>query len=331
MLNTISREVTDWLLSNGMETMDIYPLQGRFRASLFSITVKNASGQIKDLICKISSNQGVEVHLYQGLLGAEPALAPSWLGTVQTQAGTALVLERFGRTLTETVTGLSAAGRMALVSKAAVKLAEMHGKLEHQVEAQRRGDILPTSLEAVAKPWRQMALDELRGLRDRSGLVNESDATIHLTDLCTIAQRWVDTAHNYYTDTNSRITVTHGDPHLGNWLVRGEELRMVDWEYAGLSVPQRDIAIFLQDIPNLKEQQTLYETYVHTLRKHGWDTDSKQFKKDYFIHFLDNTLMMLGWDIASYRAGTLDADVFWEMISTKSVWIRSSAAFVLSL
>jgi hypothetical protein len=43
-------------------------------------------------------------------------------------------------------------------------------------------------------------------------------------------------------------TLTHGDPHLDNIFYNDEKIYFIDWEWATISSPVRDVTILLQDI-----------------------------------------------------------------------------------
>jgi spectinomycin phosphotransferase len=38
-----------------------------------------------------------------------------------------------------------------------------------------------------------------------------------------------------------QLVVTHGEPHPGNWIMTGQELRLIDWDTAALALPERDL------------------------------------------------------------------------------------------
>lgn len=39
------------------------------------------------------------------------------------------------------------------------------------------------------------------------------------------------------------LVITHGEPHLGNVMRDGDALALVDWDTAGLALPERDLSI----------------------------------------------------------------------------------------
>ncbi|WP_028109756.1 phosphotransferase [Ferrimonas futtsuensis] len=52
--------------------------------------------------------------------------------------------------------------------------------------------------------------------------------------------------------------MTHHDPGRGNWLRQGEELRLIDFEYAGFGHPLWDLACLMLEWPNMAEAARLY-------------------------------------------------------------------------
>ncbi|QGM80177.1 choline/ethanolamine kinase family protein [Otariodibacter oris] len=53
-------------------------------------------------------------------------------------------------------------------------------------------------------------------------------------------------------------SICHHDVHLGNLIEHGEQLFLIDWEYAAISDPALDIALFLQANALLAEEKSLF-------------------------------------------------------------------------
>lgn len=68
---------------------------------------------------------------------------------------------------------------------------------------------------------------------------------------------------NYYLDP----VPSHGDPNLNNYMIRNNELFLVDWEYSGMADPYFDLATFVMTDCFDKEMEerilSAYETASH--------------------------------------------------------------------
>lgn len=56
-----------------------------------------------------------------------------------------------------------------------------------------------------------------------------------------------DALHHQLTTAGRPGVVTHGEPHPGNLLDTGAGYLLIDWDTAGLGVPERDLAVVSGD------------------------------------------------------------------------------------
>jgi hypothetical protein len=85
---------------------------------------------------------------------------------------------------------------------------------------------------------------------------------------------------------SNRFVITHGEPHLGNVLRQGSDVRLVDWETARLSLPERDLWLVARRNPNAvdfyqrRSGRDLDEYALRMFELRWWLTDIALFLED---------------------------------------------------
>ncbi|KZE41963.1 hypothetical protein AV540_02805 [Brevibacillus parabrevis] len=106
------------------------------------------------------------------------------------------------------------------------------------------------------------------------------------------------------------VTITHGDPHLDNVFHCDEGVTFIDWEWAGIASPVRDVSFLLQDVYRADVQKYVanrYQQLITDTMLHICETD---YRRDLAIWGIDTTLMMIGWELEKYFSGEeIDADI----------------------
>ena len=104
------------------------------------------------------------------------------------------------------------------------------------------------------------------------------------------------------------LSLLHGDSHLGNFFVSGEEMGMLDWQAAHWGKGIRDVQYFLIDsLPAAtlaEHEQDLVAYYVQRRAHHGEPIDPQQTWQEY-RSFTFHTLMTI---VVSIGFGALNAD-----------------------
>ncbi|MGH3200257.1 MAG: phosphotransferase family protein [Streptosporangiaceae bacterium] len=94
--------------------------------------------------------------------------------------------------------------------------------------------LLTAALHALDRPWRGGPLAEpaRHALADHAQTV-----TGWLAELDELAR-------SLRAAQEERLVVTHGEPHPGNLITTGHELRLIDWDTVALALPERDLWMF---------------------------------------------------------------------------------------
>ncbi|WJV31673.1 phosphotransferase [Rossellomorea sp. AcN35-11] len=94
--------------------------------------------------------------------------------------------------------------------------------------------------------------------------------------------------------------ITHGDPHLENIFLENEQIWLIDWEWAALGSPLRDITIMCQDIYDTRLIRFVIESYQEVLSNHNLTIPIEDYQRDFTYFYIDHTTMMLAWEIEKY-------------------------------
>ncbi|CAN7550865.1 phosphotransferase family protein [Rossellomorea sp. LjRoot5] len=99
--------------------------------------------------------------------------------------------------------------------------------------------------------------------------------------------------------------ITHGDPHLENVFYKDERIWLIDWEWAAIGSPLRDVTILMQDIYDDDLISYVPEYYLQCLRERGFILDNDDFWSDLSYLYIDHLTMMLAWEVEKYFQGHL--------------------------
>ncbi|QHT46364.1 phosphotransferase [Bacillus sp. SB49] len=99
------------------------------------------------------------------------------------------------------------------------------------------------------------------------------------------------------------LTLTHGDPHLENVFSYDNEVWFIDWEWAAIGSPLRDITILLQDVYEEELVQYTYRAYKELLDSKKILISNDAYRRDFHHLYIDHTTMMLAWEIDKYFQG----------------------------
>jgi spectinomycin phosphotransferase len=121
-------------------------------------------------------------------------------------------------------------------------LARMHAVRAESAEAPVRALELPdravieTSLRERAEPWRTGPYGE-----PARALVNE-----HAASLATALDAF-DVLTAELSVAGGELVITHGEPHVRNLMRSDNGLLLIDWDSAGLALPERDLWWIVSD------------------------------------------------------------------------------------
>lgn len=228
-----------------------------------------------------------------------------------------VLLPDLGASLKERLKSLDVADREEKLKAVVRQLAQMHVDTRTPVqEWLKQGKIQEYSI-ASSSAWEQTAIAEMWRLADQgwigarnwaSKICMQSEAV--LSQLAT------------WTNRPGLLTLIHGDPHLGNWMTTANgDVRLIDWEYLSMGAPARDVTILLQDVWEPPLQDALFLIWQDILRNGGWPVDSKEFMRTFHAARFDNTLMMLGFELAAFQRGGITREEMEHIWEIKTGWI----------
>lgn len=313
---------TDWLSANGYRTRMVEPITGGYAATLYRLEVNTPTGAACTLVYKrLTSERQAEWVLYQTVLRGRTELIPHVVACLQSDTETGILMQDEGPTLKSVLAPLDPLAQRPLLEQAATWLADLHVHYEHHVAALVVQGLQPTYPIASAASWSEWAIEELHRLCE--------DACAPLLDVSQV--RALDSMRAWFYPRYprwlaGRCTLTHGDPHHENLLVAHSGFRLIDWEATCVAVPQRDLAIFLQDILDESLHAAVTSAYFNHLQANGWKTTEPSFLRSFAAVFFDNTLMMLGWEVHKYYGGYLSQEELARIMRVKLHWLAASFA-----
>lgn len=147
---------------------------------------------------------------------------------------------------------------------------------EHWLQAGWTSILQPYKLE----PWRTRGLTALE--------------EAYQTGQSPIEIEWLNQPRlwSYINETyQGRTTWTHGDLHRANWVHSRRGWLLIDWAYAYVSTPYRDMAMLLSEAANLHAACSLWSNYVTNMKEAGWKLEEKFF----LLSLVDHVVMMIGF------------------------------------
>lgn len=300
-----------WLRQRGWRVSGAAPIIGGYAASLYKIQIDDAAGLVRDAVYKrFAKGREQEVVLYGRVFAGIPDLAPQVLGHIKEGDEAGILMADAGEPLKSALKRLHPAEQQRLLTDAILWLAALHIQFEASLaELIKRGLKSRYPLQSSVS-WAHFSLGMLKWM--------DPDQAEHIAAMCD----WF--YPRYETWLRGRLTLTHGDPHLENILISDGKFRLIDWEASCAAVPQRDLAVILQDVLDDGQHAALRKTYLERLGSAGWGVDQPEFHDAFAAAFFDNTLMMLGWEIHKYREGHLAFEEISTILRTKVVWIVES-------
>lgn len=301
-------------------------IDGVFAGTLIRLRLQTQTGQELETVYKrFAPGRARELRLYSRFLQELEGYGPKLLVSVQSEEEQGILLENAGRPLKALLRQVSGTRQASLLQGTAACLAALHTQYEEQSRQWLARGWLGVYPVDSARTWASEAVGQILWLQEkRLGHLPPSATSL----IQTVMERVYPQFPKWLA---GRTTLTHGDPHLENVLFRGldaadttqmPEMRLIDWEYACVTVPQRDLSIFVQDILDPTLHEMVVGSYWNFMREAGWRVDEPEFKSAYLACLLDNTLMMLGWDIHKFREHYLGQAELEEIITVKLGWMQ---------
>lgn len=114
------------------------------------------------------------------------------------------------------------------------------------------------------------------------------------------------------------LVLTHGDPHLDNIFIDHDgSVLLIDWEWAALGSPLRDVTILMQDVYDADLINFIKVHYPKQLMEKGLTFEDKNYINDFDYLYVDHTLMMLAWEIEKFFNGYVSEDKIKDIVTFK--------------
>lgn len=305
----------------GWQVQSIEPMPGGYAAELYRLTARDRQGAAVDAVYKrFSPGRAQELPLYAKIAPALPYGLPTLYGTVQHGDEQGILMEESGVVLKSVFQQQQPAEQQETLSALVRMFAQLHVTFADQGATWlTEGTVSPYPYES-SETWAQDSARQLAFLAERGLCGVTSDTVQEIEGMIGAFYP------RYPTWTSGRQAFTHGDPHMENILLDLGQVRLIDWEYASLALPQRDLSILLQDVLDDELHTYAWRLYQAELQERGWEVDPITFLQGFTACLFDNTLMMLGWEIGKYRNGYLDVAELEIIVQVKIGWIRRSYA-----
>lgn len=319
---TLPSFVLDWLGQNGYQVNRVKRLIGGYAATLYRLSVSARDAKTCSLIYKhLTADRRQELTLYDQVLYGRSDLIPRVLACFREADSAGILMVDEGPTLKAWCQTLSRAPRQRKLEDAVRWLADLHIRCEAWLPELVGRGLQSTYPVSSAVTWAGYAIVALQGL--------SADETCDFVSEAQVQEivRMSDWFYERYPHwLAGRTTLTHGDAHHGNIVCTENAFLLIDWEATCVAVPQRDLAIFLQDVLDATVHEAVKRAYFEHLRAAGWETTSHAFAQSFEAVFFDNTLMMLGWEIQQYHKGYLTRVEIAEITRVKMSWLATSFA-----
>ncbi|ASS74354.1 hypothetical protein CIG75_04725 [Tumebacillus algifaecis] len=298
----------------GWQVLASDKLSGGFTGSLYRLHLRDEAGQdVRAVFKRFAPDRKAELAFYERVVPHLPSGVPKLYGIVPDEG---ILIEDAGTALKPIFIKSDLGRQRGLLERVVTVLADMHATLA--VKSQLwlvEGIVTPYPFDSSIA-FAQEALAELHRQIEQLAGVNEA----LLAELRMIESFFYPRYPDYVSD---KQTFTHGDPHMENILLDAGRIRLIDWEYASLAVPERDLAILLQDVLDVRLHSFALTVFRQELAKRGW-VITDDFERSFTACLLDNTLMMLGFELWKYRHGHLSKAEIETILPLKIAWIRNA-------
>ncbi len=168
-------------------------------------------------------------------------------------------------------------------------------------------EVLP--IHQINSEWRDWCLDQLKRLCStrkwaKSEWVHTIDFSFEQLEIMN---------HKY----RCPLVITHGDPHMENIFYHKGQVWFIDWEWAAMGSPLRDITILLQDLYDIELIQYVEKSYRSYLHNEKIYVNNEDYNSDFNYLYIDHTTMMLAWEIEKYIQGYTSEERIREIIDFK--------------
>jgi|GEM_PF-2813957 len=290
------------LATLGYHIEEMNERKGPFAAMIAEITASRAGEEAEKLIYKLpAANRSWEMELVFTL---REELQPwlSYIIEVFPDEPAALLMKHTGEPylLSDPLEPKDTDRRRDALKQVSAILSQLHLRTEQTAKQWGRTGRLRTY--PYSREWADWSLQQSERL---SATENSPYSRGEVDTLRDIAERF----YSNYSDSSLLCppVLTHGDTHWGNVLIREGVLTLIDWEWACVSTPMRDVAILLQEEPEDDIARAIVEHHIQLLMEGKYGASREALLHDFDAMMIDNALMMLGWEIELYFRGERSA------------------------
>ena|GEM_PF-3491065 len=279
-----------------MEIVMLNEVKGDFASNIYRGIAKNNQGKERSFIYKqFQKGREQEIEVYQKLSNLLKDWMPHVYG-ISTEEPSGILVKDLGISVKKKLLQRPLNDQMDCFRKILDTLADLHTTF-HQ-EGQKLIEKKALTLYPYSSEWAYWSIQQLERLlqfRSSSPFLNDLQARLPAIK---------EMVHQFYDSFANQIrlplTVTHGDPHLDNIFIQKDQVLFIDWEWIHLASPVRDLTILFQDIYDHQVQSELSDYYYKKLAKLGYPLNLEDYENDQRLCLLDNTIMMIGWDVELY-------------------------------
>ncbi|WP_039871697.1 phosphotransferase [Halobacillus sp. BAB-2008] len=278
-------------LKQRLEEMKWVPLHvecitGAHAGDIFRFEIINHNGDTEKFIYKeFAEGRNNEIEVFKKLenhLQPFTKLVKWWESNPQ-----AILMVDLGRPLKDDFMNLPLDSKKKSIVSILQRLSYLHSLKIDQTA-------LTLDAHSITYEWSEWAIDQLK-------LLNEGH------DWASDWSKLIESAYQklklgQYT-VKGPLTLTHGDPHLENVFCYENEIWFIDWEWAAIGSPLRDITILLQDVYDEELVRYTYRAYKELLDSKKISISNDAYRRDFHHLYVDHTTMMLAWEIDKYFQG----------------------------
>ncbi|MGG3915348.1 phosphotransferase family protein [Rossellomorea vietnamensis] len=288
------------LCEMNLEILSLEEIGGAHAGNIYKVEALSDNENTREhyIYKEFAEGRDQEVEIYKNI---EEIMTPfSRVVNVWETSPQAMLMWDLGYPVKARYEALPIAEKKILISDILKVLASLHGMDTGQ-------DKLP--VHQLNAEWKDWCLDQLGKLGSRKSWASP---------------QWKRTIQEVYErldiphyQTKCRSVITHGDPHLENVFYKDNEVWLIDWEWAAIGSPLRDVTILMQDIYDEELISYVPEFYLQYMRERGIYLDDNDFRSDLSYLYIDHLTMMLAWEVEKYFQGHLSEKRIREIIEWK--------------
>ncbi|WP_257141142.1 phosphotransferase family protein [Bacillus sp. AFS015802] len=280
------------------DLLSMEEIGGAHAGNIYRIEALSGNRRVRYIYKEFADGRNQEVEIHRNI--ADIVRPFSRVVHVWDASPQAMLMEDLGSPLKEGFYTMPAEEKRIMIGDILKVFASFHGL--NPVK-----DKLP--VHQISSEWLDWCLDQLGKLDSRKSWARPQWKRTILE-----AYERLDIPHY---QTKCTPVITHGDPHLENVFYKDEGIWLIDWEWAAIGSPLRDVTILMQDVYEDELIAFVPEFYLRCMRERGIILDDDDFWSDLSYLYIDHLTMMLAWEVEKYFQGYLSEERIREIIEWK--------------